>query len=33
MDMQAATTALSWPEAGVSRVPFRLFADPAIYAE
>jgi len=24
---------LIWPEAGVSRVPFRLFADPAIYAE
>ena len=24
---------LAWPQGGVTRVPFRVFADPAIYAE
>src|SRR5881628_1706462 len=27
------TAEITWPEGGVSRVPFRLFSDPAIYAE
>jgi phenylpropionate dioxygenase-like ring-hydroxylating dioxygenase large terminal subunit len=35
MDMvvRSEPAPLAWPEAGLSRVPFRLFADPAIYAE
>ena len=35
MDMPVSTmpAARAWPEAGVSRVPFRMFSDPEIYAE
>lgn len=32
MPVNIAADALAWPEAGVSRVPFRLFSDPAVYA-
>jgi hypothetical protein len=27
------TTNLAWPRDGVTRVPFRVFSDPQIYAE
>lgn len=33
MPVSPAPAPLTWPDAGVSRVPFRLFSDPAIYAE
>ena len=32
MPVNVTPTDIEWPEAGVSRVPFRLFSDPAIYA-
>ena len=28
-----AASDLAWPHGGVTRVPFRVFSDPAIYAE
>ena len=31
--MNKLTPILEWPEAGVSRVPYRVYADPEIYAE